>query len=472
MLSKKWNVFAAGFVFILGADSALADLPIRSLDPCGMDEPDLSIVHVDSVISLFNLTKSKSDDSGDGSAIQFAIDECFAQSKLTGKRCRLRFSKDRAYFLDKKIQRSNHYGGLVLSGSNAEILGCGATIVNISRFPSFWGDSLDVVGLIPGKFYPQYRNSKKKYHDSKMSEMARDVTIRDLNIVEIGYYISDYPPNGEDAEYSARSKEALQFRNCVGVAHAENIRFENVRCINAPQTSFAVVSSLQLHAIDGLPEVHTKNLNIVFDHVTAEGSGQHAYRFLLMEGATHLTATLSNSSSTQLRYADNVGLAKGVRAHLIYSARLCDHSKDRARLGKWCSEGEPQPKIADGNVSLKLIGNSFDDTGSVLGVRGIGQLEVLNNRIDGGFFLKHLIGSAFGSSKAIVEDNIFGCEDSVVAATDLAIAAKSRSKTAKPILLVGVEKGRFSRNRRKNGEAIRNGDICLKRVQSSNLLVD
>lgn len=398
----------------------------------------------------------KNAEYADGLGIQSAINKCLQYSHETGKKCTLRFGKNKTYYLNKTKAVSNHYGGLVISGSNAHIYGCGSTIINKARMTSYWGDTIDIAGFIPGTLYPRYNESK----DSSVDYMAENIVIQDLILKEEGYAVSKKPPMGEDASYSAKSLKLVKSRNCMGIAHAKNITIKNISCIDAPQSSFAIVSSFPRFNTTGF--VKTKNINIVLDGVLAKNSGQHAFRFLMMEGATHLSATLKNSSSTNIIEKENrFRLADGVKAHLIYSASMCNKSNKNSAIV--CGDLEKQPTINDGNVSLKLENNFFDKTANVIAVRGVGKLEILNNKIEGGLVVKHLSNPNAGKPILKLVNNTFSCESSAIAAKDVAIVLQSRASQLNPIGIVGVDEGEISGNKKNNSQfgSLTASDSCF-----------
>jgi len=256
----------------------------------------------------------------DTEAIQKAVRYCF-----DNKASVLQFESNKVYKLDSERSQNS----IVLYGSNLSVEGSGATLLKTASRGGFWGDVLDVCGLMDGYIYP----GMGKYSGGSIP--AENITVRNLII-----------------KHSTQPKSM----NSIGIINVNNVLLENVTCIDSPQTAFAVVSDAKDRPVD----------KVILRNCHAINSGYHAYRVSLQKTADTLNVLLENCSSEGIRNAEvNFKEAVGDKAHLWYRAATKSPS-----------------------VSLRVQGCKFDGSGAILTTQGARNLVIQDSTIDGGVLLK------------------------------------------------------------------------------------
>ena len=268
-------------------------------------------------------------------AIQKAVNYCF-----NNKKTRLSFSQGKTYVLGLAISLNS----IVLWGSNLIVDGNGCTIVRKNTTGGFWGNLFDVAGLMDNYNYP-------------FMGTHRGSNIPSENIVVKNFrLINDDSVKGNCNTYS--------------VQNSINVVSENIICINAPQTNYAVGAFSNTKPAE----------NLVFNNCISHKSKMHGWRISLQQSADNLSVTMNNCSSTQAMGDDIEPEIKGRRVHLWYRAFS---TSDK--------------------VSLKLNNCNFDSTGQVMVTNGAKNLSIRNTTIKGGVTI---VSQSKLDTSCVIENNI------------------------------------------------------------------
>lgn len=252
-------------------------------------------------------------------AIQTALRSCFDR-----KIPKLEFAAGKMYLLSSNTSQNT----LVLYGQNLVVEGNGATLLKASPKGGYWGDVMDICGLMDGHVYPGIGT----YHGPNIP--AHAISIKDLTI---------------------KHKMQTEYMNSIGVLDATDINLVNIQSVDAPQTAFAIVSAVQGQPVAG----------VTLRDCKAVGSGYHAYRVSLQGKADTLNVVMDHCSSVGVRHPDVEKEVAGLRIHVWYRA---------AGRG--------------GDVGLRITGCSFDETGAIVTTQGARSLVIEDSDVRGGIILK------------------------------------------------------------------------------------
>jgi len=283
---------------------------------------------------------------GDTPGIQEAIERCVARaSSAPTNHCTVTFSR-RRYVMRRQVAGGH---GIMVTGRRITLAGNGATIFNATTFDHNWGDTIDVVGLLNGRYYPRYAKTSGKHEGAP--EPSEYVTLEHLVI--------DHEPS---------LVGSLPYRNCLGLVHANHVRLVDVECRNSHQSAFAAVSYRSPHGGVGGAAFTTELGDLVLDGARAVNSGQHAFRFHLQDDASVLEVRLKRCSASQAHLESLAGNRRELGArpvHLWYRAAA--------------------KNSRSGHATLRIEGSTFDATGQVVATQGIGSaLALIDTDVRGG----------------------------------------------------------------------------------------
>ncbi|MCT1532639.1 glycoside hydrolase family 55 protein [Sphingobacterium daejeonense] len=274
-----------------------------------------------SAIIEFNVKNYGADPSGAKNSY-FAIQKVINMaSKAEGEK-RIIFPKGKYLIYDNS---------LVIWGSNIELIGIDEVTLEKRGSAGWWGDLLDISGLVNGHKYYGLKNNSFSIYNGK-------------NIPSSNIKIKNFI-------FTTNSSQISPLANNVGIINSKNLYFDNCKFLNAPQTNLAIVNDMR----------YFSNYNININNCFFSGAGDHNVRVISYEKGrnTNNSVFISNSSFSNVKRHSNLKELKSNTLHIWYRAG------------------------ANPNSNLVISNCNFDSTGDIIATINGKGLNVKNSKIGG-----------------------------------------------------------------------------------------
>lgn len=250
---------------------------------------------------------------------------------------------------------------LAVWGSDITIVGEGGVQLEKRGRAGWWGDLLNISGLIYGYNYYGL-NGQKTFN------IYRGTTTPAKNIII------------QNITFQTNSKNISKNANNVGVINTNNVTFENCTFKNAPQTNVAIVNEGNKFS----------NYNVLINNCRFTNAGDHNLRVISYDSGKYLgnTVKVKNSKFDSISKPSISREIKNKNVHVWYRGR-------------------------QKNTSLQMDNCSFDQTAEIMITMQGRGFELLNSNVQKGIIYKDglpsdikLRGNIFKNNKGIQMRNI------------------------------------------------------------------
>lgn len=274
-----------------------------------------------SAVIEFNVTDYGADSTGTKNSY-FAIQKVINLASKTKGYKRIKFPKGKYLVYDNS---------LVIWGSDIELIGINNVILEKRGSAGWWGDLLDISGLVKGHKYFGLKNNSFSIYNGK-------------NISSSNIKIKNFT-------FTTNSSKISNLANNVGIINSKNIFFDNCKFLNAPQTNLAIVNDMR----------YFSNMNINVNNCYFNGAGDHNVRVISFEKGenTNNSVIISNSIFSNVKRRSNLKELNSNTLHIWYRAG------------------------ANPNSKLIITNCDFDSSGDIIATINGKGLNINNSKIGG-----------------------------------------------------------------------------------------